>query len=88
MFFSCSKVLTLIHSLNLVYRIYNFEKNSFVINVEILDKNDILLAVTIPTGAMPDIVDPLPALKPAKPNKISETNIKIFFFSKLLYYFL
>ena len=78
--FSYSKVVTLIQSLNLNYRIFNFEKYSFVINVEILDKNEIPPAVTIPTGAMPDIVIPLPTIKPPTPIKISEKNHKHFLF--------
>ena len=60
MFFSYSKIVTLFPSVNLVCRILVFEKHSFVINVEILVKNDIPLAATNPAGAILDIVNPLP----------------------------
>ena len=48
--------------------------------VEILDKNHILLAHINPTGANPDIVNPLPTPNPTPPNKFSETIIITFFF--------
>ena len=59
-----------------------------MINVEVLDKNEIHPAVTIPTGAMPDIVNPVPTVKPSTPNKFSETIVKIFFLFSDLCFFL
>ena len=52
-------------SRNFVSRVLNFEKNSFVINVEVLDENEVLLAHIIPTGANPNIVTPDPTPNPS-----------------------
>ena len=77
--FSNNKVITIIQSRNLVYRILNFEKFSFVINVEILDENDLLLAHIMPTGANPDIIRPDPTPNPTLPFNFSETIVNTFF---------
>ena len=47
--FPYNKVITIIQSLNLLNRIFIFEKDSIVVNVDILDKNEKLLAHIIPT---------------------------------------
>ena len=86
--FSCNKVMTLIHSRGFVHHIFIFEKCSFVMRVDILDKNDILLEHSIPTGANPDTVNPLPTPNPTPPNKISETITNTVFLFKLLNIFL
>ena len=52
-----------------------------MINVLILDKNEILLARIIPTGANPDMVTPLPTLNPTEPIKSFETTINTFFYT-------
>ena len=74
-------------SFNFAYRIFIFEIKSFVINVEILDKNDILLAHIIPAGANPDIVKPDPTPNRTPPYKIFQTIKNTFFLFKLLYFF-
>ena len=70
-----------------MYRIFNAEKYSFVINVEILDKNEILLAVITPTVANPDMVNLLQTPNPTLPIKISELIINTFFSFKFVHFF-
>ena len=48
-------------------------------SVDLLDENEILLAQKIPTGANPDIVNPLPTPNATDPIKISETIENTFF---------
>ena len=50
-----------------------------------LDKKD-TPAHVIPTGAKPDIVNPLPTGNPLTPNKLSETIKNFFFLFELLYF--
>ena len=46
--FSYSKVITIIQSLNLVYRIFDFDMYSLVIKIAILVISAVLLEITIP----------------------------------------
>ena len=46
--FSYNQVITLIQSLNLVYRIFNFEVYSLVIKIAILINSAVLLEILIP----------------------------------------
>ena len=55
--------------------------------IDILDKNEILLAHIIPTGANPAVVKPLPTPKPTEPINLSGTMMNTFFLFKLLYFF-
>ena len=86
--FSYRNVITFIQSPNLVYRIFHFEKNSFVTNVETIDKNEKLLAHITPIGVNPDIAYRLPTLNPTPPIKNSERIINTFFLFKLFIFVL
>ena len=65
--FSYNKVKTLIQFVNFVYLLFNIEKCSFTMRVDILDKNEMLLAHIIPKGAFPDIVRVDPTPSPTEP---------------------
>ena len=53
--------------------------------VDILDKNEILLAHIILTGTNPYTVNPLQTPNPTEPIKISETIINSFFYLKIYF---
>ena len=58
-----------------------------MIDLRRLDKNEILPAHVMPTGANLDIVNPLPTTNPTDPKKNSETILGTFFLIKPLYFF-
>ena len=78
----------MIQSPKFVHLIFSFEICSFVIKFEILDKNEILLAHIIPTGANPDIVRPNPTPTLTEPIEFCGTVIDTFFLSNLSLIFL
>ena len=69
--FSYSKLIALIQSLDLVYRIFKFEKYSFVIYELMLDKTEKLPVQLIPTKANHDTVNSIPTPNPTLPIRIS-----------------
>ena len=79
--FQCteSRKITLIESFTLVYCVFIFEKNSFVIKVDILDKNEMQLGHIIATGGNPEKVRCDTTPNPNEPIKIPETIINTFF---------
>ena len=81
-----SNLFTLIQSCNLVYRIFNFDKYSFVINIAILVNKAVELVKTIPIlGFTNDIVE-VPIADP-DPTNISVIINNSFFLSKDFYCF-
>ena len=79
--------ITLIQSLNLVYRIFNFDMYSFVINLAIDVNRAVLLEIIIPARGLIKLIAELPIADP-DPIKISVININTFFLFKLFYFFL
>ena len=64
---------------------YTFEKFSFVFKVDLLDKNETLLAHEIPTGAIPVIVGPDPTPNATESIEVSLKNVDTFFLFKLFF---
>ena len=67
--FLYSKVITLIQSRNLVYRVFKFEMYSFVIKIAILVNRDVLLEMVMPALGL-NIAKVLELIVDADPNKI------------------
>ena len=85
--FSYSKVNTLIQSLSLVNLIFNFEINSFVINIATDVNIAVELDIIIPALGF-NIANVLELIVEADPNKISVIINKTFFLFKDLYFFI
>ena len=77
--------MTLIQSLNLLYRIFNFEIKSLVIIMAILVNTAVLDEITIPALGLTKTIVELPIAEPV-PTSISVIISNIFFFFKLLYF--
>ena len=79
--------MTLIQSLNLVYRIFNLLKYSLVINIAILISKAVLPDIIIPA---PGLIEPKVELPTAEalPTRISVIVNRIFFLFNFLYFFL